>query len=157
LQGAPLLPARGPRLRGPREGGSRRCGLSGAAGSLRVLIDNDLSSHIAAINALVEPCGQQVVALRRKFAASTEDVVWIEALGRESGGVVISGDASITRRAAERRAWRQAALVGFFLAPGWRKLDPLIQTARLLMWWGQIGRAGKLGRRRRDLSATHQR
>lgn len=106
---------------------------------MKVLIDNDLSIHIAvAINALVEPHGHQVVALRRKFAADTEDVVWIEALGREGGWVAISGDVSITRRAAERHAWRQAGLVGFFLAPGWRKFDPLIQTARLLMWWDKL-------------------
>ena len=106
---------------------------------MRFLIDNDLSPHIAAaINPLVEPHGHQVTALRRKFAENAEDVVWIEALGREGGWVVISGDSNITRRAAERNAWRQARLVGFFLAPGWRKLDPLQQTARLLMWWDRI-------------------
>jgi len=106
---------------------------------LKVLIDNDQSPHIAAaINALVEPHGHQVVALRKKFAKDTEDVVWIGALGREGGWVAISGDVNITRRAAERHAWRQAGLVGFFLAPGWRKFDPLIQTARLLMWWDKL-------------------
>jgi hypothetical protein len=106
---------------------------------LRVLIDNDLSPHIAvAINALVEPRGHQVVPLRRKFPPNTEDVVWIEAPGREGGWVVISGDANISRRAAERQAWRQAGLVGFFLAPGWRKLDTLVQAARLLMWWDKL-------------------
>lgn len=106
---------------------------------MKVLIDNDLSPHIAdAINALVAPHGHRVTALRRKFAENTEDVAWIEALGQEGGWIVISGDASITRRAAERSAWRQAGLVGFFLAPGWRKLDPLLQTARLLMWWERL-------------------
>jgi hypothetical protein len=106
---------------------------------LKVLIDNDLSPHIAvAMNALVEPHGHRVAALRAKFAQATEDVVWINALGKEGGWVVISGDVNITRRAAERQAWRQAGLVGFFLAPGWRKLDPLLQTARLLMWWDKL-------------------
>jgi hypothetical protein len=48
---------------------------------LKVLIDNDLSPHIAAaINALVEPHGHHVVALRKKFAPNTEDVDWIDAL-----------------------------------------------------------------------------
>jgi hypothetical protein len=79
-----------------------------------------------------------VIALRRKFAQNTADVVWIEALGKEGGWVVISGDANITRRGAERKAWRQTGLIGFFLAPGWRKLDPLLQTARLLMWWEKL-------------------
>lgn len=106
---------------------------------MKVLIDNDLSPHIAAaINALVEPHGHRVIALRSEFPSDTEDLFWIEALGREVGWTVVSGDANITRRVAERNAWRQAGLVGFFLAPGWRKLDPLIQTARLLMWWDKL-------------------
>jgi hypothetical protein len=106
---------------------------------VKVLIDNDLSPHIAsAINALVEPLGHQVIALRSKFLANTEDVDWIKALGDEGGWVVISGDNNITRRVAERQAWRQARLTGFFLMPAWRKCDPLIQTARLLMWWDNL-------------------
>lgn len=106
---------------------------------MKLLIDNDLSPHIAvAINALVEPHGHRVTALRKKFAADTQDVVWIRVLGQEGGWTVVSGDSGITRRAAERRVWRQAGLVGFFLAPGWRKLDPLHQAARLLMWWERL-------------------
>jgi hypothetical protein len=106
---------------------------------VKVLIDNDLSPHIAsAINALVEPLGHQVVALRSKFPSNTEDVDWIKALGEEGGWVVISGDNNITRRVAERQAWRQARLTGFFFMPAWRKFDPLIQTARLLMWWDNL-------------------
>jgi hypothetical protein len=106
---------------------------------VKVLIDNDLSPHIAAaINALVEPQGHHVIALRRKFPPDTEDIVRIKALGEDGGWVVISGDAGITRRAAERQAWRQAKLIGFFVMPSWRKLNPLIQTARLLLWWDSL-------------------
>jgi hypothetical protein len=102
---------------------------------VKLLIDSDLSPHIAsAINALVEPRGHEVVALRRRFPPETVDEVWIRRLGEEGGWAVVSGDTGITRRAAERAAWRQARLVGFFLMPGRRKYDPLIQTARLLMW-----------------------
>lgn len=106
---------------------------------MKVLIDNDLSPHIAvAINALVEHEGHHVIALRKKFPPNTDDAVWIEALGEDGGWVVISGDTSITRRAAERQAWRQAKVIGFFVMPGRRKLNPLIQTARLLMWWDSL-------------------
>ena len=31
-----------------------------------------------------------------------------------------------------------AGLIGFFLAPGWRKLDPIMQAARLLLWWDKL-------------------
>ena len=103
---------------------------------MKVLVDHNLSPHIAsAIDALVDPRGHKVVALRKKFPQNTDDEVWIRALGQEGGWVVISGDVRIAKKPAERNAWRQSGLIGFFLAPGWRKFDPLIQTARLLMWW----------------------
>jgi hypothetical protein len=106
---------------------------------LKVLIDHNLSPHIAvAMNALVAPRGHEVRALRAKFPPNAEDVDWMRTLGREGGWAVISGDIRITRNAAERQAWREAALIGFFMAPGWRKLDPLHQTARLLMWWDRL-------------------
>jgi hypothetical protein len=106
---------------------------------LKVLIDNNLSPHIAtAMHVLVAPHGHQVVALREKFPANTPDEVWIKALGDEGGWVVLSGDIRITRRTAERNAWRQSGLIGFFLSSGLGKLDPLLQTARLLMWWDRL-------------------
>lgn len=103
------------------------------------MIDNDVSPHVAtAINALVEPRGHTVIALRRKFKANTLDVEWIKELGEERGWSVISNNIRITKVAVERRAWRQTDLVGYFFAPGWRKLDPLEQTARLLFWWPKL-------------------
>jgi hypothetical protein len=106
---------------------------------LKVLLDHNLSPHIAAaMDALVRPRGHQVVALQKRFPPHTADEVWIRALGQEGGWVVISGDVRITKNAAERNAWRQAGLIGFFLMPVWRKYDPLGQTARLLLWWEKL-------------------
>lgn len=103
------------------------------------MIDNDISPHIAAaIHALVEPRGSHVVALRKKFKASTPDVDWIKALGQEGGWSVISNNIRITKVASERQAWRQTDLIGYFYAPGWRKLDPIEQAARLLLWWPKL-------------------
>lgn len=106
---------------------------------MKLLIDNNLSPRVAAaVHALVELHGHEVVALRRKFPPSIRDEDWIPALGAERGWSVISGDTRITRSAVERAAWRQPDLIGYFLAPGWRKLDPLHQTGRLLFWWDKI-------------------
>ena len=106
---------------------------------MKVLFDNNISPRVAhAIHALVEPHGHIVEALRDKFAPSTKDEDWIPVLGAERGWSVVSGDTRITRSATERAAWRQTDLIGYFLAPGWRKLDPLHQTGRLLFWWDKL-------------------
>lgn len=82
---------------------------------MKVMIDNDISPHIAAaIHALVEPRGSSVVALRKKFKANTAVVDWIKALGQEGGWSVISNNIRITKVAVERHAWRQTDLVGYF-------------------------------------------
>jgi hypothetical protein len=111
------------------------------------MIDNDISPHIGpAINALVEPRGHLVVALRQKFKSHPTDIEWISALGAEGGWAVISNNIDITKVAIERQAWRQTDLVGYFFARGWRKLDPLEQAARLLLWWPKLEAHGALTR-----------
>lgn len=103
---------------------------------MKVLLDNNISPLVAeALHVLVASDGHQVIALREKFAPSTKDVDWIDALGKETGWSVSSGDIHITKRPAERRAWTKANLKGFFLAPGWSKMTNLEKTARLLRWW----------------------
>lgn len=86
---------------------------------MNVLLDNNISPLVArAINILVEVEGERVVALRDEYAPDTSDTEWIGALGRRGSWVVIPGDVSITKRPAERAAWRSSGLVGFFFAPG---------------------------------------
>jgi PIN like domain len=104
-----------------------------------MLVDNNLSPLLAkAIDILVAPDGHRVVALRESFPANTKDAEWIEALGREGGWTVLSGDIRITRRPAERLAWHRSRLKGFFLAPGWSKMTNIEKTAKLLLWWPKL-------------------
>jgi hypothetical protein len=106
---------------------------------LKVLVDNNLSPLLAqAIDLLVSPAGHQVVALRARFSPDAPDAAWITSLGDEGGWTVLSGDVRITRRPAERVAWHQARLKGFFLAPAWNKLSNLEKTARVLLWWPKL-------------------
>lgn len=74
-----------------------------------------------------------VVALRDQFPPATPDIDWIDALGRQGGWSVISGDLRIQRNKAERAVWMQTDLIGYFLEPGLARLPPIEQTARLLM------------------------
>jgi hypothetical protein len=106
---------------------------------LKVLVDNNLSPLLAqSIHILVSPDGDQVVALRHRFPANTPDDVWISALGAEGGWSVLSGDVRIARRPAEKLAWHQSRLKGFFLAPAWSKHSNLEKAARLLLWWPKL-------------------
>lgn len=102
---------------------------------MKLLFDNNLSPRVArAINELLIGEGGAAVALRDKFEASMPDVEWIAALGVEGGWSVVSGDHRITKNHAERAAWMQTSLVGFFLERALLQLDPIQQTSRLLLW-----------------------
>lgn len=102
---------------------------------MKILTDHNISPKVArALNALVEdPQGSIVIALRDKFDPSTPDIDWIAVLGQEGGWSVISGDLRIQKNKAERAAWMQTDLVGYFLEPALAALPPVEQTARLLM------------------------
>lgn len=100
---------------------------------MKLLFDNNISPRVPrAINELLAS-GSQAVPLRARFAANTSDIDWIEAIGAEGGWSVVSGDLRITKNRAERAAWMQTDLIGFFMEPALLKLDPLQQTSRLLL------------------------
>lgn len=102
---------------------------------MKLLFDHNLSPRVArAINELIKDTGSSAVALRDKFPPDTSDRQWIDQLGSEGKWAVVSGDRRITKNRAERAAWLQTDLVGFFLEPALAKLDPLQQAARLIMW-----------------------
>lgn len=101
---------------------------------MKLLFDNNVSPKVArAINELLRE-QSSAVALRDKFPPNTPDEAWIAALGSEGGWAVVSGDRAITKNRAQRAAWLQTDLVGFFMEPALEKLDPLSQTARLISW-----------------------
>lgn len=100
---------------------------------MKLLFDNNVSPKVArAIDALISP-HDMAIPLRDKFAQNAKDIDWIAALGREGGWSVISGDLRITKNKAEKAAWLQTDLVGFFMEPAMARLSPVEQTARLLL------------------------
>lgn len=112
---------------------------------MKVFIDNNLSPYLArALNALLEPEGEQVIHLIERFPANTDDRAWIEALGTEGGWVVISADRRIHRNRLERVAWRRSRLVVFFLSPQWARLRNIEIAWRLLRWWPRVEEQAQL-------------
>jgi hypothetical protein len=100
---------------------------------VKLLFDHNISPRVPrAINELIKGTGAEAVALRDRFPPQSADIEWIGRLGAEGGWAVISGDRGIARYRAERVAWLQTDLIGFFLEPALASLDPLAQTARLI-------------------------
>lgn len=100
---------------------------------MKLLFDNNISPKVArAINELISP-HNLAVPLRDKFPEDTKDIDWIAGLGEEGGWSVVSGDLRITKNKAERAAWLQTDLVGFFMESAMARLPPLEQTARILL------------------------
>ena len=66
------------------------------------------------------------------------DLEWIEALSKEGGWIVFSGDRRITKNKAERDAFKKARLTGFFIGKALLKKGPVQQVYRLLHQWDKI-------------------
>lgn len=85
---------------------------------MRFFLDNNISHRLAAaliaLDDRVERGDWTVEHLRVRFNQQTEDVTWLEALGREGEWILISGDIRISRNRAERAAWRESGLTAFF-------------------------------------------
>lgn len=102
---------------------------------MKLLFDHNVSPRVArAIHQLIKDDGSQAVPLRDKFSPATDDIDWIAQLGLEGGWAVVSGDRGITKNKAERAAWLQTDLIGFFMEPSLKALEPLQQTSRLILW-----------------------
>lgn len=109
---------------------------------MKLFVDNNLSPYLArSMHQIVSVNGDIVVALRDKFSPGTSDLEWIQELGNERGWAVLTDDHRIRKNPAEREAWRSTDLLGFFLAPGWRKQNPIVQTGRLLLQWERFQQA----------------
>jgi hypothetical protein len=112
---------------------------------LKFFFDNQLSPHLArSIHALASADGHEVTHLREKFSPATKDPIWIPALSKEGGWIIISGDLDIIRTRAERPVWKAAGLTGFFLKRGWLSIDPWEQAWRLVKWWPDIVKQARL-------------
>jgi len=105
---------------------------------MRIFIDHNLSPKIArALQPLFEG-KHEVVSLRDKFPINISDKDWIETLSKEGRWVVISGDLRITKNAAEKQAFKNSKLIGFFMSPGFFKAGPILHVSRILFQWRKL-------------------
>ena len=106
---------------------------------MNFLLDNNLPPALAhALNALAEHDEHSVVALRDKFAASTSDIDWIEALAGERNWVVISQDHFTKREGLEKEAIIKSGLTVFCLKKGWAGLRYWEKAHNLVRWFPEI-------------------
>jgi hypothetical protein len=106
---------------------------------VKFLCDANISPYLAqALHALSGPDGHEVIHLRDKFPADTQDVVWIEALAGEGGWSVVTFDRAMSRRPVELEALRRSGLTVFMLARAWSSQTQWTQAAPLVRWWPRI-------------------
>lgn len=108
---------------------------------MKVLFDHNLSHRLATtLNGYICHDGHSAVALRDMFDTRVQDIEWIGQLGQQADEwIVITGDLRIARNKAERAAWWQAGLKGFFLKRGWLKSYKVHeQAARIILRWPSI-------------------
>jgi len=79
---------------------------------MRFFIDNNLSEQLA--RGMAE-FGEDVVHLKKFFAADTDDEVWLERIGSE-GWFLITRDDRVRFRPAELTALKENRVGAFFLA-----------------------------------------
>nr|WP_276046686.1 MULTISPECIES: hypothetical protein [unclassified Sphingomonas] len=101
-----------------------------------MLIDNNLPPRLGrGLGALFDGM-HEVLHIRDKFGTGgLPDEAWIEALGREGGWCVLSGDRRIASKKPSRDLFLRSNLVGFFPLPAVMGLPLTSQAARILALW----------------------
>jgi hypothetical protein len=107
---------------------------------LRFFFDNCISPrYTRALRVLAEVQKYELLHLAEKFdREDIKDEDWIRALGEEGDWVIISGDPRITKGKAEKRAWRESGLTGFFFGKGWSSRSYWKQAEDIVRWWPKI-------------------
>jgi PIN like domain len=105
---------------------------------VKVFFDHCLSFTLAHALAALFRDQHEVVALQDKFRRDIRDIDWIRALSTEGHWVVVSGDQRITRNRAERAAFQNSQLTGFFMALALNKAPVLKQLERLCALWSNM-------------------
>jgi hypothetical protein len=111
---------------------------------VKVVIDENLSPALAKALSALFVGEHEVVHIREKFGPRVADAEWIARLSAEGRWIVISGDASITKRKAEQTVFRHSRLIGFFLSPALNRAKVTKQMQRLLALWDDIEKITKL-------------
>ena len=103
---------------------------------MNVFFDHNLSFRLAhALAALFDPAEHKIIALQDRFPRDISDIDYIKVLSSEGHWIVISGDRRITRNRAERHAFQNSNLTGFFMSKGLYKAPVLKQLERLCALW----------------------
>jgi hypothetical protein len=86
---------------------------------VKFFFDNNLAPKIAkGLNGFASP-DHQVIHLKDKFSANTDDVDWMNQLAEEEDLIIVTADVRIGKNPQEIEAWKQAGHTIFFLKPGW--------------------------------------
>lgn len=105
---------------------------------MKFFFDNNLAAKIArGLNAFVSP-EHQVVHLKEKFEANTDDSEWMTRLAKDEGWIIITADIRIGKNPHEIEAWKQAGHTIFFLKPGWLKMPFWDQAQKFVKCFPEI-------------------
>jgi hypothetical protein len=121
---------------------------------VKFFFDNNLAPKIAkGLNCFVSP-ENEVIHLKDKFAASTEDADWMQALGREEGWIIVTADTRIGKNPHEIEAWKQAGHTIFFLKPGWLKINFWDQAQKFVKCFPEIIKTAERAKRGESFSVS---
>ncbi len=103
---------------------------------MKLLVDNNLPPRLGRGLGALFAGMHDVLHIKDKFGTgSLPDEDWIEALGREGGWCVLSGDRRIASKKPSRDLFLRSNLVGFFPLPAVMALPLTGQAARVLTLW----------------------
>jgi hypothetical protein len=106
---------------------------------MKCMFDNCLPPKLAkTMNYLEGDDGIEVIHLKEKFSADTQDVEWISALAKEGGWFVITRDNQIKKQPHEIKAWQESNLPIVFMQKSWLSFDFWNIAWRLVKYWPDI-------------------
>lgn len=111
---------------------------------MKLLVDNNLPPVLGrGLGALFKD-EHHILHIRDKFGTgSLPDEEWIEALGKEGGWCVLSGDRRIATKKPSRDLFNRNNFIGFFPLPAVLEMKLHAQAARILTMWPTLVDAQK--------------
>lgn len=105
---------------------------------MKFFFDNNLAPKIArGLNEFVSP-DHQVVHLKERFKADTDDATWMKELAGEQGWIIVTADIRIGKNPHKIEAWRQAGHTILFLKPVWFEMSFWDQAQEFLKRFPEV-------------------